>query len=166
MLMAGSISTLGVLTTAGRGEEMVVSALIVGFSLVLLAYWFRYTCKLALNAKREEDYAARVAAVNQLSFLETRETLQNGGSDLDPLAGALENDYRILRYLLGHSAGFGIRTLEQRLLLADYGMMRLWYRIARHISGPCARKALQEMSNIVVYFASEMGRTPSHPLAA
>jgi len=97
-----------------------------------------------------------------LSVLETREALRQAQGDLplDRLHRALDNDYRMLRYLLDHAAGMGLRPLEQYLLIFDYRVMNVWYRLARN------RRALDEMASVLSYIAYKMGERSasfSHP---
>lgn len=143
---------------------MIASILITLFSIVLFVYWFRYTCLLILQTKSTEDYAVRVATSNRLSFLEVQEQLRASQPvSLDALQQSLEKDYRILTYLFQHASGLGAQSVEQRILMLDYCIMRLLYRVTRSLAAPQARKSLQEMSNILNYFANTMGqRTASH----
>ena len=146
---------------------MFASALILIVSLVLFAYWFRYTCILLLNARSQEDYAPRVAAANGLSFLDVYENLRSAqnGLALDALHRSLDRDYRVLCYLLQHASGLKIGLAERRLLLCDYAVMRLWYRVVRRFSCPRARLALEECSQILAYLAHQMGRRAAAQMA-
>jgi hypothetical protein len=137
---------------------MIASVLIIGISAVLLVYWFRYTCLLVLQTQTSEGYVKQMVAANRLSFVSVRQAL-SADSDvaLDPLRRALENDYRILTFLLNHAAGIGSASIEDRMLLLDYKMMRLWYQLTRHVFPPQARKAVVEMAGIVGYFANHLG---------
>ena len=44
------------------------------------------------------------------------------------------------------------------MLMMDYWLMQAWYSITRRAALPQASKALEEMSNIVSYFAYSVGR--------
>jgi len=139
---------------------MVETILILGFSLALFLYWFRYTVLLLLS--EEEQVEGHGTVIGQLSVLETREALRQAQGDLplDRLHRALDNDYRMLRYLLDHAAGMGLRPLEQYLLIFDYRVMNVWYRLARN------RRALDEMASVLSYIAYKMGERSasfSHP---
>ena len=135
---------------------MVETVLILVFSLALFLYWFRYTILLLLS---EEDADQHAAVIGQLSVLETRKALRQPQGDLplDLLRRALDNDYRMLRYLLDHAAGMGLRPLEHYLLILDYRIMRVWYRLTRNASTPQARRALDEMAAVVSRIAYKMG---------
>ena len=137
---------------------MVSSILIILVSVVLLLYWFRYTCVLILKTRGARDYSAEVAAANQLSFPDVVGRLQ-AGQELDPLRRMLERDCRLLEYLLHHTASLevGGPTVEQRLLSIDFRLMRLWYAVTRRLASSQARRALEEMSEIVSHFANAMG---------
>ncbi len=138
---------------------MLASTLISLVSLVLLVYWFRYTCLLLLHSRMECASATLVASANRLSFLTVREQLLSGGLELplDEFQRALDRDYRVLRYLLEHSAGLEISSLERQLLAMDYQLMQLRYRLTRNTSRDQASKALCEISGILGYFAQKMG---------
>ncbi len=140
---------------------MIGSIVILAVSLVLFAYWFRYTCLLILNAKTAKDYTGQVAQANQLSFLEVQRRLEAGldRAELATLHDSLERDYRLLTYLLRHAAHFqaGGYDLEQRMLMVDYRAMQLWYALSRRFGVERARGALQEMSDIIGHFANDMG---------
>lgn len=136
---------------------MIASFLIISFSAVMLLYWFRYTCLLILNTKTEQRYASRIATANRLSFADVKNQLSGTGA-LGPLHRALENDYRIIHYLLKHASGLSAQSIEQKVLMLDYKVMRIWYSISRTFSETQARAALREMSGILAYFAGAMGQ--------
>ena len=144
---------------------MIETVLIIAFSLALFVYWFRYTVLLLLNEEQVEEHTS---VVSQLSLLDTREALRRteGQLPLDPLHRALEKDYRMLRYLLDHAAGLGLRPIEHFLLMLDYRMLRLWYHVTRNTSTAQARRALQEMAGILTYVAYKMGEHAAGPSQA
>lgn len=133
---------------------MVAGVLIIVFSVVLFAYWFRYTCLLLLRNQTSEDHAPQMAEANRLNFPAVRAALEAGApkASLDPLRSALESDYRILDYLLKHAAEFGGSSVDQWLLRMDFRLMNFWYRV----SGRSA--ALVEMAGVVAYLADAMGK--------
>ena len=129
---------------------MVETILILAFSLALFVYWFRYTVILLLSEEQAEDHHT---VIGQLSVLETREALRRAPGDLplDHLRRALDKDYRMLRYLLHHAAGMGLRPLEHHLLILDYRIMQAWFRLSRK------RSALDEMAGVLRCIAYKMG---------
>lgn len=139
---------------------MISTILIIGVSLMLFVYWFRYTCLLILSAKTTRDYAGEVATANQLKFREVQNDLKKSPDDkLDTLRATLDRDYAVLTYLLRHAAEFQVAgsSVEQRMLRVDYHLMKIWYLASRRISAEKARTALEEMSLIVAHFANSMG---------
>jgi hypothetical protein len=138
---------------------MLSIGLIIIFSVVLFVYWFRYSCLLVLqNRTTSSTQYANSAA---LSFPSVQERLksQEGGIDtLDQLHHVLSNDYRIVCFLLRCSAENDVDPIERRLLMLDYLILQAWYGMARRTAPLQARKALEEMSTIVCYFASSVGR--------
>lgn len=148
---------------------MVASVLIMAVSLLLLVYWFRYTCLLLLNTGAPTEQILAVARANRLGFIEARKALEGetAGAALDAVYASLDNDYRILLYLLEHSAGLDLPVMEQRMLVMDYRLIQIWYRLVRRSSASRARQALVEMSSVLGYFSQKMGeRVAQHSAAA
>jgi len=147
--------------------ELIATLFITASSLLLFGYWFRYTCVLILNAKTTRDFTSDVAIANQLSFPAVQRDLQVAGADLAGLHDSLNRDYALLTYLLSHAAGHqGDSTLEDRMLQLNYRMMGALYSISRPFSAAAARKALEEMSQVVAHFANVMGERALEGAAA
>ena len=124
----------------------------------MFAYWFRYSCLLILGQGSDDEYALKVAARIRLSFPEVRESLQanTGVLALRRLHDSLESDYRVLADLLDQAEGS--EPIERRLLAIDYHLLKLFSRFMIACGDNLrARKALQEMSSILNYFAAEIG---------
>jgi hypothetical protein len=131
---------------------MLASVLISGVSVILLCYWFRYSCLLLLRSRSEQ---AVPPADKRFSFWQVRERLATA-PDLDPLRLSLERDYRMVTYLLQHTAGLGTQSLEDRLLQLDYKLMHRWYAMTHTAAPQQARRALSEMAAIVACLAQKM----------
>jgi hypothetical protein len=141
-------------------RKVISSVIIIAVSAGLLVYWFRYTCLLILRARTTKDYATGLAVANELKFPEVQGRLFQGGiADLPELERCLARDYRLITYLLAHAASFaeGGTTLERRILMLDFQLMRTLYAVTRRIAAPQARAALREMTSIVVYLADVAG---------
>jgi hypothetical protein len=141
---------------------VLTSIIIIIISLMLFVYWFRYTCILILSSKTTKDYASQIAQANQLRFLETRNTLLASSSStvaLDSLQQSLDQDYRLLSYLLRHAVNYNVAgmSFEQVLLKVDFQVMSVWYSIVLRLSPERARNALLEMTSIVIHLANAMG---------
>jgi hypothetical protein len=117
---------------------MVASVLITVVSLVLLSYWFRYSCLLLLRNQAQSS------------------SLAQKQGDLDPLREAVERDYRLLTYLCRHAAGLAEQSLEERILILDYKLMRTWYRLTRTLAPTQARNALSEMAAVVAFLGQRI----------
>src|SRR6266699_2900120 len=135
---------------------MLTSILIICFSLVLVVYWFRYCCTLLLR-NSEEQLAAlppvadtRFGVSSVIARLRTEETL---GS----LQKALDRDYQVFTYLAQHAAGLELASVEDRLLLLDYKLMQLWYRVTLVAAPRQAREALGQMASILNVLVHKMG---------
>jgi len=138
--------------------ELIATVIITASSALLFGYWFRYTCLLILNAKTSRDFATEVAAANRLNFQAVQSELRTTEADLDQLQQSLHRDYALLTYLIGHTGeAHGDMVLEDRLLQFNYRLMAAWYSVSRHFSTSLARKALEEMSQVVAHFANAMG---------
>jgi hypothetical protein len=133
-------------------------------SLLLLAYWFRYTCLLMLTARTTQDFAVEFAAAHQLSFLEIQALLRDGASvEMDQLRASLERDFEIVSRLAVSNSDAGI---EERMLGMSYSVAKFRYRAAARFSPRIARQALQEMSEVVAYFANGLGEQAAGAAAA
>ena len=135
---------------------MIASFLIIGFSVVLLLYWFRYSCVLLLRAHTEQAASASAVSDIKFCFAEVQARLKTAPA-LDPLHLSLQRDYEILIYLLEHAAGLSLESFEDRLLVLDYKVMQWWYRLTRIAAPQQARNALNEMASVLIVLAQKMG---------
>ncbi len=134
---------------------MFTSILIIAFSTALLVYWFRYSCILLLR-NQAEFASSKATADGRFHIGEVQERLRSG-QQLDPLHGSLQRDYQVLTYLLEHAAGLELSSFEDRLLVLDYKVMRLWYRLTRIAAPVHARQALAEMASVLEILAGKIG---------
>jgi hypothetical protein len=123
---------------------MIASILIIGFSVVLLLYWFRYSCLLLLR----NNGAGADLLDQRFGFARVQRELPTA-ANLGPLHHTLERDYQLLTYLVEHAAGLNLPSLEDRLLVIDYKVMQLYYRITKIAFPAQARHALGEMAAVV-----------------
>lgn len=132
--------------------------LIMSCSVVLFAYWFRYSCLLILQTRsREANTAPRPffpAAADRMPGDESGRTLDQTHQDL-------KSDYRMLRFMLAQASDLTIDPIERRMLMLDYNLMRLWFYAMRYISEGQARGALEEMSTIQSFFSQSLAS--QHP---
>jgi hypothetical protein len=132
---------------------MFAGILIVAFSSALLVYWFRYSCLMVMRnfletmAPAEEDGRFHIGEV---------QAQLRSGTDLGRLHTSLERDYTVLVYLVEHAAGLELQTIEDRLLVLDYKVMRWWYRLTRIAAPEQAREALSEMASVLSILAGKM----------
>ena len=135
--------------------ELIATVVITAGSILLFAYWFRYTCLLILSAKTARDYTSDIAYSNRLQFPEVQEQLkQHASPDLDKLRAALDRDYELIRQMMKNMPK---SALETQMLAVNYQLMDTWYQVTRHVSGSTAARALSEMSMVVAHFANLMG---------
>jgi hypothetical protein len=138
---------------------MLSIGLIVLFSVILFVYWFRYSCLLILQNRTASS--TQYASSSALSFPSVQERLKSpdsGIDTLDQLHHDLSNDYRIICFLLRCSVENDVDPIERRLLMLDYWILQAWYGMSRRVAPLQARRALEEMSTIVCYFAGSVGR--------
>ena len=140
-------------------QTATTAVLMVG-SLLLLGYWFRYTCLLILSAKTTRDFAGQVAAANQLGFLEVQSQLRSASVNLDSLRDTLDRDYAVLSSMLKQVSGSSAEgsSLETSMLAVNYRVMRSWSQVIGVFSPTAACKALEEMSMVIAHFANSMGQ--------
>src|ERR1017187_4413701 len=108
---------------------MIASVFIIAISVVLLAYWLRYSCLILLRSEQERAEMPTVAD-ERFNVFSVLERLKMEG-DLAPLERALERDYHVVTYLIEHAADLELASIENRLLVLDYKLMRLWSRLTR-----------------------------------
>jgi hypothetical protein len=136
---------------------MFASILIVCFSLALFGYWFRYCCILLLRNSQEQSGAAPAPMDSRFGVAAVIERLRSTQEELDPLHRALDRDYQVFTYLVQHAAGLELGSLEDRLLILDYKLMQLWYRVTRTAAPQQARQALTQMASILDVLVRKMG---------
>jgi hypothetical protein len=132
---------------------MVTSVFIVGISAVLLVYWLRYSCVMLLHDAQERSAAVADERFSASSVLERLKT----EADLAPLERALERDYRVVTYIIEHATDLELASIENKLLVLDYQLMRIWSRLTRTLAPQQSRKALSEMASVLRALAGQMG---------
>jgi hypothetical protein len=133
---------------------MLTSILIITVSVVLLVYWFRYTCILLIRTAASSS-SSEVSS--RFSFGDVQTRLRSGEA-LDPLQVALQKDYDLLVYLLEHAAGLEIQSIEDHILVWDYKVMCAFYRVTRSAAPQQARRALTEMAEVIGILAGKLGQ--------
>jgi hypothetical protein len=134
---------------------MVASIFIIGISVVLFVYWLRYSCVMLLRGAQER--AETVTVVDQrFNISAVLESLQTE-ADLEPLERALDRDCRMVTYLIEHAAGLELASIENKLLVFDYKLMRVWSRLTRTLAPQQSRKALSEMAAVLSVLVAHVG---------
>jgi len=139
---------------------VLVSILIIVTSLALCLYWFRYACKLILSTGVAEDCRAEVAAANQLSFFQIQQTLNNASvTSFDALKKSLLRDYALVHYMRRNSAaGESDGAVEDCMLRLNFHLLSVSYAAVKLVSARRTRVVLDEMSQVVGYFANNFGQ--------
>ena len=134
---------------------MITSVFIIAISVILFVYWLRYSCVMLLRSAQERGELSKCAdeRFNVASVLERLKT----ESDLDPLELALERDYQVVTYLIEHAADLELASIENKLLVLDYKLMRTWSRVTRTVAPQQSRKALSEMASVLSVLVGQMG---------
>ena len=134
---------------------MVTSVFIIVISVVLFAYWLRYSCVMLLRSA--QDRAETMAAVDErFSVASVLERLKSE-ADLDSLERTLDRDYHMVTYLIEHAAGLELASIENKVLVFDYKLMRLWLRLTRIVAPQHSRGALSEMAAVLSVLVGQMG---------
>jgi len=140
---------------------MITTIVIMTLSLAMFVYWFRYSCILILESDWNEEKAREFAAQNKLAFDSSDALLARSVSavELDRLRDSLDRDLRAIRRLTSDCPGLRETgaSLESRMLMIDFHLMKAWYAVTRSMSQPKAHQALRSMSKIVGYMAGELG---------
>lgn len=136
---------------------MLASLLIIGISVVLFAYWFRYSCILLLRTATEQIQPAGADADTRFHIVDIQARLK-ANEALHPLQLALDRDYQVLIYLLEHAAGLELSSFEDRVLVFDYKVMHCYYRVTRALFPEQARRALTEMATVLDVLVQKMGQ--------
>jgi hypothetical protein len=138
---------------------MVTSVFILAISVVLFVYWLRYSCVMLLRSAQERAGVPTVADP-RFNVSSVRESLQTEGdsvADLGPLERALDRDYHVVTYLIQHAADLELASVENKLLVLDYKLMRLWSHLTRTFAPKQSRKALLEMAAVLSVLVGQMG---------
>ena len=134
---------------------MITSVFIIAISVVLFVYWLRYSCLILLRSAQERTAMAAVVD-ERFDIASVLDRLKTEG-DLAPLERALERDYHVVTYLIEHAADLELASVENRLLVLDYKLMRLWSRLTRSAAPRQSRKALSEMASVLSVLVAQMG---------
>ena len=138
-----------------KWTNMVTSVLIIAISVILFVYWLRYSCVMLLRSAQERATMSQVPdqRFNVSSVLERLKT----EGDLGPLERALERDYHVVMYLIEHAADLELASIENKLLVIDCRLMRMWSRLTRTVAPQQSRKALSEMAAVLSVLVGQMG---------
>src|ERR1039457_2717982 len=128
---------------------------ILAISAVLLVYWLRYSCVMLLRGAQERS-AMLAVADERFSASSVLERLKTE-ADLAPLERALERDYRVVTYIIEHATDLELASIENKLLVLDYQLMRLWSHLTRPLAPRQSRKALSEMASVLRVLTGQMG---------
>ena len=141
-------------------DAMFVSIFILLFSLGALAFWMRSTVTAILDGSGVTLEAMRLAEANRLEFPLVRQALESAARTASHgcLFDSLRHDFLALTYLLRFAAtvNVGRYSHEERILIADFHLMRIVYAIGGAFSPRVARYALSEMTEVLEHFAMTM----------
>lgn len=140
-----------------------ISIFILLSSAALLVLWLRSATQSVLNSRFEHEYSSDVAEANRLAFVEVRQAIQRSPEDLSEapfMLTSLERDYDALTYLLRNAAtvNVGRYTYDERLLVLDFQLLRVWVRAMRFFSPEAWRAGMLEMTTILEYFGNVVGQ--------
>jgi hypothetical protein len=134
---------------------MITSVFIIAISVILFVYWLRYSCVMLLRSAQERGEMSKCAD-ERFNVASVQERLKTEG-DLDPLEQALDRDYHVVTYLIQLAADLELASIENKLLVLDYKLMRTWSRMTRTFSPEQSRKALVEMASELCVLGGQMG---------
>lgn len=131
---------------------MATALLIVAVSVILFAYWFRYVCLLIVHTRRTGPASGDISTRIRLNYIDVAEQLEarDATRPMDRLELLLESDYHLLRDVLRRV------SLENRLLICNYHVLRVWFHLTRWVAPRRARRALLEIAAIVRFLAASV----------
>jgi hypothetical protein len=132
---------------------MIASILILVLSACMFLYWLRYTCLLVLEMVPPQDNRDAVIAAHDLISID--QVYAAGERSISELHRLLDRDYQTLQNLMANYPIAG--SVEHRLLVLDYRIMKLWATVVRPLHPSAARRATREMAKVLDYFAAEVG---------
>ena len=135
---------------------MITSVFIIGISVVLFVYWLRYSCVMVLRSA--QDRLSTIASIDERFNVSLVVEQLKTAADLDSLERALDRDCRMVTYLIEHAVGLELASMENKLLVLDYKLMRLWSRLFRTVSPRQSRKALSEMAEVLSVLVAQVGQ--------
>jgi len=108
--------------------------------------------------RTEAGQQAVVSSISdpQFSFYSVRDLVRTE-PELDLLCRSLDRDYKLFSYLLEHAVGLKATSIEDRLLVLDYRVMQVWYRLTKTAAPDQARNALVEMATVLSLLVGKMG---------
>jgi uncharacterized protein YjiS (DUF1127 family) len=65
-----------------------------------------------------------------------------------------------------HATNLELASIENKLLVLDYRLMRLWSRLTRSLAPQQSRQALTEMASVLRVLAGKMGVSNQLPMEA
>ncbi len=153
---------------------MSFSLILIGLSLALLAYWFRYSCLLILRTQTAEDYSREVCRANGLSFdlvkgqIEAEPNVNLGDANLRALYQSLERDYQVVSQLLNQVSmqSQDVNMLETQLLRANFCVTQVWFQVSHKLGLKSSVGALEEMADTIGHFANAFGEQSASGAAA
>jgi hypothetical protein len=139
---------------------VIADILTIAISVLLLIYWFAYSCRLILESDASREYAGALASTMRLSFVHVEDHLKAGSQpeSLDKLHVSLQRDYCILTSLLHDNKGSDFDSIQKWTLMVYYRAMQVWFILTRRPAVPQARLALAEMSKVLSFFANSLGQ--------
>lgn len=143
---------------------MIAGTFIIAISVVLLAYWLRYSCVLLLRSAKERA-AMSLSIDDRFNVSSVIQRLQTE-PELGALERELERDYHVMTYLIQHAADLELASIENRLLILNYRMMRTWSRMTRSMAPTQSRRALGEMASVLSVLVGQMGEQNGMQLEA
>jgi hypothetical protein len=139
---------------------MSFSLILIGLSLALFAYWFRYSCLLILRTQTAEDYSREVCRANGLSFDLVKGQIEAASNpNLSALYESLERDYRVVSQLLDQVSMQSQQdnVLETKLLRANFRATQAWFLVSHKLGLKSSASALEEMAETIGHFANAFG---------
>lgn len=140
-------------------DPVVVSVLILVFSVALLLFYLQAACERIIGRPFKEALAQPIIEGNKLAFPQIRRVLETSGTPVDfaPFPAQLNRDFAALIHLL-RSAG-----TQRRRLSAAERTGAIYFRVlsallaADHLFGLKGRSLMLKMTSVLEFFAKVLG---------
>ncbi len=144
---------------------MLISTLILIFSLALLMFYLQTLSESILRREFAQPYFRAIAERYKLEFLQVGSAFQSFSEPADVARSirSLSCDYQVLSYLLKHTGTREHRFTMQDRLIAVYARLAFLRLGIERRWGRSEKAPGQKLASVVKYFANRLGECTLAP---